>query len=754
MTLRSPLCVGILAAMSTSIADGGARAGGPEPGFLKRLTETRSFMLGRPSSPLPTPDGKSVLFLRSPARDPVNSLYELDVATGTTRELLTPKSLLHGAEEKLSPEERARRERMRVSSRGFTSFAISDDGHLVLVLLSGRAYTLDRTSGAGGAVRELPAGPGALLDPKLSANGKYLAYVRERDLYTLELASGKETRLTTSSDAKVTNGLAEFIAQEELSRFTGYWWSPDGTTLAYEEADSRAVEELHLADPMHPERAPQTVTYPRPGKPNATLRMFLVAATGGAPREIVWDAARLPYLGTVSWSAGGPLTLVALSREQQDLAVLAVDDKTGSVRVLHSEHDDAFLDLDPSTPRWLPDGSGWLWSSDHAGARRLELHGKDGKVTPLPTPDGAEHRRLVHVDGEHHAAWTIASPVSSEQHLYRIPLDGKPGTRITHEPGVHSASFGRAHDVFALTATTLAIMPRTFVHSHKGTKDTQLNELPSVAEEPPFTARAEIVSCGNFRCAIVRPRDFTAGKKYPVIVDVYGGPHHISVEAMAAMQLMRQWMADAGYIVVASDNRGTPARGHDWARAIRGDFAQPTLDDQVAALSALGAAHAELDLSRVGIVGWSFGGYMAALAVMRRPDIFHVGVAGAPVVDWADYDTAYTERYLGLPDKHAEAYRLSSLLTYAKDLTRPLLLIHGTADDNVYFLHSLKLADALFRAGKRFDLLPLSGLTHMVPDPLIKERLQERIMATFAAALQPPADHRPIKTGKLVQTYP
>jgi dipeptidyl-peptidase-4 len=247
---------------------------------------------------------------------------------------------------------------------------------------------------------------------------------------------------------------------------------------------------------------------------------------------------------------------------------------------------------------------------------------------------------------------------------------------------------------------------------------------------------------------VVRPRGFDAKKKYPVIVDVYGGPHHRSVTANVAAHVLRQWIADHGYVVVAVDGRGTPGRGRAFERALkeaagRGSFGVVPLDDQVEALKALASSRPEMDLGRVGIYGWSFGGYMAALAVLKRPDVFSVAVAGAPVVDWRDYDTCYTERYLGLPDENRAGYDESSLLGLAGELRRPLLLVHGTTDDNVYFLHTLKLADALMRAGRDFELLPLQGFTHMVPDPLVRRRLYGRILGTLGRALSPEAPRAP-----------
>jgi len=275
-------------------------------------------------------------------------------------------------------------------------------------------------------------------------------------------------------------------------------------------------------------------------------------------------------------------------------------------------------------------------------------------------------------------------------------------------------------------------------------KDGVIAELPSVAEKPPFTPRVEILQVGDRKqyAGIVRPQKFNARKRYPVILHVYAGPLPAgsggSVASTMPSWLLPQWFADQGFIVVAIDGRGIPGRGRDWERAIYKDFATVTLGDQVAGLKALGRKYREIDMERAGIYGWSFGGYMSALAVLREPKLFKAGIAGAPVTDWYDYDTHYTERYLGIPPADAAAYERSSLLPLAKNLQRPLLLIHGTSDDNVYFRHTLKLANELFRAGKDFELLPLSGFTHMVPDPVVNEQLYSRMARFFKKHLGEP----------------
>lgn len=729
-----------------------AMAAGPVPDYLRHHAETRGFMLGRPVRPRPTPDGKAVIFLRAAPRTPELRLYEFDVATRRTRELLTPAQLLHGADEKLSPEERARRERMRMSLRGFTWFDLSKDGGFLLVALSGRLYAIDRKDLR---VSELRTGPGAAVDPQLSPDGRRVAYVRERDLFVLELGEGKrEVRLTHSAHPGLSYGLAEFAAQEEMRRYSGFLWAPDSRRLVVEESDTREVETLHIIDPSHPERPPAAFPYPRAGRANARVRLGVLTVPAGdaaAPpwTWLPWDVERFPYLATMRWSEGAPLTLVTQSRDQRYLEVLAYDlpaahdaptaTKAPAPRRLLAEHDDAWLNLDQDVPRWLKDGSGFLWTSDRSGGPQLELRAADGHLLRVLVDRDQGYQGLVDVDEGARQVIYSASSDAAQRHLHRVSLDGGAAQALTTELGHHTAVFGKDHQLFVQISSTTRTMPAALVYQLGASGEPRfLGELESAAERPPLAPNLELTTAGPraLRAAVIRPRSFQPGRRYPVIVDVYGGPGHLQVTAQQGRWLLAQWLADHGFIVVSADGRGTPGRGRDFERALRGSFARVTLEDQVEALQALGKRYPEMDLTRVGIYGWSFGGYMAALAVLRRPDVFHVAVAGAPVVDWHDYDTHYTERYLGLPEKNEAGYRDSSLLTHAAGLRRPLLLIHGTGDDNVYFFHTLKLSHALFRAGKHHEVLPLLGLTHMVPDPVMTERLWERIAATLGAALR------------------
>ncbi|MDC0710052.1 alpha/beta fold hydrolase [Stigmatella sp. ncwal1] len=706
--------------------------------FLQQYSETRRFMSGRPVKPRITPDEKTVLFLRAQPTSSTQTLFAFDVATGATKELLTPEVLLKGVEETLSVEEAARRERMRVSARGFTSYDLSEDGERILVGLSGKLYVVERTTGK---VVELKTGVG-IIDPRFSPDGKQVAYVRDNDVFRVALATNKEQRVTQGGSPEKTHGLAEFVAQEEMSRFSGYWWSPDAKFIAYAESDTSSVEKLTIVDVMHPERGGNVFAYPRPGKNNAVVRLGIAPVTGGKTVWVAWDAKAYPYLATVAWQKGGPLTVLVQNRTQTEQQLLSVDARTGKTQVLLTEKDSAWLNLDQDFPRWLEDGSGFLWFTERNGGQEVELRNADGSLARSWVKPEAGFRALVRFVEKDRALYFNGDANPTESYVWRVKDGGAPeklSMGVAGPANEVAITVSKQGGLFVALSQSDTSMPRYHVLRTDGSR---VGELPSVAVEPSFTPRVEFFQVGpeRFHASVIRPKDAKPGVKLPVVVKVYAGPTTTVVRHSMAENLLNQWLADKGFLVVKFDGRGTPLRTAAWERQVKHDFATVTLDDQVAALRALAEKVPELDLARVGIEGWSFGGYMAALAVLKRPDVFKAAVSGAPVVDWLDYDTHYTERYLGLPQEHPEAYEKSSLLTYAKDLSkpmRPLLLVHGTADDNVYFFHTLKLSDALFRAGKPHDLLPLSGLTHMVPDPLVTQRQNEWVLGYFQKHLAP-----------------
>jgi dipeptidyl-peptidase 4 len=770
-TIRALLVLLILAA--------GARAADPrnapvDTTFLKEFAETRGYMLGRPQKPKFTPDGKSVLFLRADPKSPKMKLFEFDVATGKTKQLLSPEMLLQGGDENLSPEEKARRERQRVSVGGFTDYHIDKDGKNVLVALAGKLFVLDRTTAKA---TELKAGKdGAIVDPKWSPDGKLIAYVRGHDVYVYDLAAGKESAVTTGGTAIKTHGLAEFVAQEEMGRHSGYWWSPDSKYIAYEEADHTGVETWYVADPLKPDQKPAEQFYPRPGKKNVAVRLGIIPVTGGETVWVKWDREKWEYLADVTWQKYGPLTILVQDRAQQELIYRRVNAKSGKSDPIESSGSGQFLNIVPKSIHFLKDGERFLVlredmqqqrASDRIDSYVLLLNELREPVVGR-REESVASSVLILTTLEYFRELVACNPESGEVVIATsvgksacdvITFDptrtvlrrsnlaaafDSPDRKsieenvlpFCNEPGVYTATFGKDLSLSAVTKTTLQQLPQVTVYKDD-TK--QLGALPSIATEPPFRPNVKIEKVNDHWTAVVRPRDFDPKKKYPVIVDVYGGPKHLHVVQAMRNWLVPQWLADQGFIVVAIDNRGTPGRGRDWERAIYQKFSTVPLEDQVEGLHALCDKHPEMDRDRVGIAGWSFGGYMAANGVLRKPEVFKAAVAGAPVTDWEDYDTHYTERYLGLLPESKPAYDAASLIPLAKDLKRPLLLVHGTADDNVYYRHTLKLSNALFRAGKDFETLALPGVTHMVTaDPTVMERLWAKTAMFFKTHLGGP----------------
>lgn len=693
----------------------------PEPidtSFLRAYAATRGFRLGTPKNATPTPDGKAVLFLRSGARDPKQSLYETDLTSGKTRELLAPDAVAKGPET-LSPEEKARRERLRITASGFTAFELSEDGEKVLLSISGRLFVLIRKDGT---LIELPTGKGAAVDPHFSLDSKSVAYVRDNDLYSIAIdGKAKEVAITKGGTEAIPHGLAEFAAQEEFGRLRGYWWSPDSKTMLYEEADQTKVEQLTIVDLAHPEKAPDRPYYPRAGKTNADVRLGLIPSAGGKTTWVEWDRKAYPYVTHVVWSKYANPVVYVMDRLQRRAQLLSIDPKSGKTSLVLEEKDDAWVNLDASCPRFLPDGT-FLWSSERSGQWQLYLHAKDGLAMRPLTAATVGYRELLDYDPEKKLAYIAASADPRERGMARVPLIGEVTTM--REKSLMFQRFGNAHGVFAAYDGGYDGARKWFAQSVDGK---QTWEIPSVAENPP-PSKIEWVTAAEMQVAVVRPKTFVAGKKYPLVDAAYGGPHVAVVIADGASYAREQWMADAlDAIVVKIDAKGTPFRGRGWERAIKDAFERIPIDGHVDAIKALGAKYAEIDLERVGVFGWSFGGYFSALAVLKHGELFKASVAGAPVVDWRDYDTAYTERYLGLPADNAQVYDNADVSFWAKRAiapdapARPMLIFHGTADDNVYFFNSLKLTEALSKAGRPFELVPLPGQTHQLASAAANE---------------------------------
>ena len=705
--------------------------------LLEQIAYTRAFRLGAPSQMTPTPDGRAVLFLRSGARDTRQTLFKLDTDSGAIHELVTPERLSN-VPENLSAEERARRERMRVRGTGLTSFDLTKDGLAIVIPFGGRIHVFDRTTGY---VRELPTGSGAAIDPQITPDGKRIGYVRGFDVYTIDIEGrGPEVRVTTGGTETKPHGLAEFIAQEELDRSRGFFFSPDAQTILFEEADQSRVERLTLPDLAHPERDPDRPYYPRAGHNNAILRFGLVSARGGGVVWVQWERERFPYVAQVRWE-DGPLVMYVMDREQKNAQLLQVDPRTGQTKTLVIDHDDVFLEVDASVPRFLSDGRRFYWSSERDGERRLEIRSDSlhaDEAGAYVTPKGFGYRELLDIDEGRTRVVVEASAEPAESGVFSVALvGGEPQPLGTH-PGTVHARFGRTHDIYASYEANTTHYPNYFVVSVDGKKRVP---IPHVSERPPFEPSVEIVRVGpaQMRVAIVRPRSFVKGAQVPVIDAAYGGPGGLVAVADAIKHVHAQFIADStGAIVVAIDAKGTPYRTREWARAIYGHVGEVPVSGHIDVLKELAKTIPEMDLSRVGVFGWSFGGYFSAYAALKHPAIYKVAVAGAPVTDWREYDTAYTERYMGAPGPNQAAYDDQSLFTLAKktQTPRPILLIHGTADDNVYFMNSLRLTEALQAAKLPVELLPLTDQTHLVRSPeanmIVWRRVAEFLLANLS----------------------
>lgn len=693
------------------------------PQFPIRYAETQGFTLGQPKSITFLPDGSAVLYLRSGPRDPRHALFEFDVATGRERRIASGQGRLDAEAAELSPEELARRERMRQRARGITSFSISHDSRLVLVPLSGRLLLLDRSRES---VRELEGNGGYALSPSFSPDSRYVAVVRDGAVFVHDLVSHEERQLTPNATETLTYGTSEFVAQEEMRRFEGYWWGPDSQRMVIQETDTAPVETLYIADAVQPATPPRAYPYPRAGTANADVRLFIQPVGGGEPVYIQWDRHTYPYVVNVRWSQHSPLTVLVQNRRQTEMVLYAVDPNTGETEELLTESDPAWINIDQDVPHWLSNGQAFLWTTERNGIWQLELRARNGALVRALTPPDFFYQGIITVSDDGREAVIYGSYNPLVRGVYSIFPDGGQDEApypLTQGDAYHTAiySSGLQHHVHGMESLTHE-RPLT-VYDAEGVA---IGELPSnVAQARQPNVEITLVDEGpGFYAALIRPSYFDSGseRRYPVIESAYAGPLGNRVTLNPRSYLMDQWFAEQGFIVVRMDGRGTPNRGRDFERAIKGNLIDVALADHKTILRALDRRYSELDLDRLGVHGWSFGGYYAAMAVCREPALYKAAVAGAPVVDWHDYDTHYTERYLGLPHENERGYAASNVLTYAPNLRRPLLLIHGATDDNVYFAHSLKLSGTLYRTGIRHDFVPLINITHMVADPNVAAR--------------------------------
>ncbi|CAM5377796.1 prolyl oligopeptidase family serine peptidase [Streptomyces viridifaciens] len=652
--------------------------------FPQQLARTRRFTLGVPTQPEPSADGATVLFLRSRGgTDPLVCLWALDGATGEERLLADPGVL--------------------GSATGIASYSTDATGSLAVFTLDGGLWLVDTVTGD---VRPIPSA-GRPQEVRLDPTGRTIAYVSGGALRVVG-ADGTGDRLLAEPEAEdVSYGLAEYVATGEMYRDRGYWWSPDGAALLVARVDERAVTRLFLADPADPQQPPRAIRYPLAGTANADVSLWLIGLDGSRV-EVRWDRDAFEYLTAAGWDGHGPYAAVQ-SRDQRTVRTLAIE-PDGATRLLAERTDPHWIELVPGLPARTAGGA-LVDTTDDGGTRRLTVDGK-----PV-TPEGLQLRAVVGTEGEEVLFTASEEPTETHLWVYRPDLGLQ---QLSDGPGLHDG---------VRRGGTLVLTTRS-----GGVRSTVLREgrpplaLTSYAEPPVVTARPELLRLGprELRAALYLPTGYRPGDgPLPVLLDPYAGPAMQKVTTGGVWhEQVSQWFADQGFAVLVIDGRGTPGRGPQWDKTVWGDKAGPPLEDQIDGLRETARLRPGLlDLDRVGIRGWSFGGYLAALAVLRRPDVFHAASAGATPTDWRLYDTHWQERFLGHPDQYPEHYDGGSLIAEAPNLSRPLLLIQGLADDNVYPAHTLRLSSALVAAGRPHDVLPLRATGHRPTDEAVLANL-------------------------------
>ncbi|MDT0459616.1 prolyl oligopeptidase family serine peptidase [Streptomyces sp. DSM 41527] len=716
--------------------------------FPRQFARSRRFSLGVPRHFTLSPDGSRVLFVRTVSgTDPVGRLWQYE---GGTERLLADPALLVGAGTGAVPEEeRLRRERARERSVGVVSYATDSAARLVAFALSGALWAV-RTD--GGAPFSVPAA-GPVVDPRPSPDGRHIAYVSRRCFHVVDL-SGADRRLAAAEGPDISYGLAEYVAAESMHRMRGYWWAPDSRHVLVARVDTGPVERRYIADPADPTKPPRTIPYPAAGTPNAEVTLQILSLEGERV-DVEWDRTAYEYLVDAGWDAHGPY-LAVQSRDQRVVRTLSVDPASGATTVLHERTDPAWVELVGGTPARTASGA-LVLPEDDGDTRYLTVGGH------RVTPEGLQLCAVLGVEGERVLFTASEDPL--ETHVWchdpghgcrrlsrgpgRYTGVGRGGTVVLAGvtprgdevgvlrgteaagtvPGPESVTetsvTGTGADSGAATETDSGTGPRTRTHDDAPSPCPEV--IASLAEEPSVTPRPRHLLLGERQLhgALFLPSWHEEGAgKLPVLLDPYGGPGGQQVgRGREWPSCVSQWFAEQGFAVLVVDGRGTPNRGPAWEKAVLGDQLTPALEDQVDALRAAGARFDDLDLARVAIRGWSFGGFLAAAAVLHRPEVFHAAVAGAPPTDQRLYDTHWKERYLGHPEEYPENYVRSSLAGHGHLLRRPLLLIHGLADDNVAAAHTLRFSAELLAAGKRHSVLPLPGATHLPVDDTVNAQL-------------------------------
>jgi dipeptidyl-peptidase-4 len=690
------------------------------------------------------PDGKRFSYLqrKGSGGDAVVELWTMDAATGERTVLVNAETLKSVTQ----PEKAKTTQATGLGRVQAENYQWAPDGNSLLFIGTNSMVVLDLKTMTA---RPVVSSEAEIEDPKFSPDGKWISFSRDANLFAVNLASGETKALTTGGSEEVLKGKLDWVYPEELDTRTAYWWSPDSTKIAYYEMDERPVTRYPIMDMSSPTGGTEYTRYPQAGEANPIVRVGVVSVTGSAAPETQWmdtGANTDVYLARVDWLPDSQrIAIERLNRAQNQLDLLFCDTSTGAAKTALTETDKYWINISDDL-YFFSDNKRFLWSSERSGYRHFYIYDDSGKqLTQLTSgewgvsdlggfgPGAVNHPA---VDEKRGFVYFISNKDDvRDTNLYRVSLNDKTITRITKESGTNSARISPDLSSFVNSYSNAATPTRQDLCRMDGTRIAMLNEgkVPELAEyrlTPVEFVEVTAEDGTKLNASIIKPTNFDPSKKYPVLIDVYGGPHvQVVRNAWGGLgYLAHEVLAERGYIIFSLDNRGSWGRGHGFETPIYHQMGKIELQDQLAGVKYL-TSLGYVDPARIGITGGSYGGYMTLEALLNAPETFKAGISDAPVTDWKLYDTIYTERYMGTPQDNAEGYKNSSPVNQAENLKGKMMLVHGTGDDNVHFANSVELLNALIDSGLYpTQLMVFPGRGHGIGDAAARVLMVQRTM--------------------------
>ena len=692
-----------------------------------------------------SPDGKMLTFLRGKQSDYLQQDLWAMPAKGGAARLLVDSAVLVPKKVVLSETEKARRERQRIRGRGIVHYSWDRQGKFILVPLGGDLYTVNV---ADGAVRRLTKTPAFETDARFSPLGHYVSFIRAQNLYVIDLKTGQERAISHDGGGVIANGVAEFVAQEEMDRDTGYWWSPDEKYIVYERIDQSPVEVINRLEIGAQTTRVVPQRYPRAGKANVDFSLIVADLQGGPQRTVDLGTNKDIYLAHVNWEAGSAGFIVQReNRTQTRLDLLRADPLSGATEPVLTERARTWINLSHDF-RSLKKGKRFLWTSERSGFRHIYLYDRSGQLIRQVTHGDWPVSAIVGVDEKRGLVYfTGWRKTPLESHLFVASYRHKsPGVRqITKDGGSWSVTMDKKARHFIGRYSDPMTPPQTALYNTKGKRLAWVEHNKLDAQHPyfPYLPRHIAPEYGTIKAAdgtrlyyqMYKPANFDPKKKYPAIIQVYGGPG-VHIVRRAWGQLSDQLYAQAGYVYFRLDNRGSNNRGKAFEDAIYHAMAGVEVEDQLAGLKFVRSLP-YVDPARIGLHGWSYGGYMTLMLALRAPQPFAAAIAGAPVSDWSLYDTHYTERYMGTPKGNAQGYHQGDVLTYVDQLRSPLFMVHGMADDNVIFANSTRVYAAFQARDLPFEMMTYPGQRHGIRGKVQRKHLMHAFFRFFERTLKP-----------------